>query len=112
MKNRLTLFLLLFLTLTLSSCFHSTANSGQKDSASKKDSAHYSKVFTKEEVLDVARKDAQKAYSDLSIYKVIITQKDGLWHVDYELKDSTLNGGGPHYIIAPTGEILASTYEQ
>ena len=39
-------------------------------------------------------------------------EPDG-WHIDYELKDPNLNGGGPHYIIdAATGAILHKRYEQ
>ncbi len=42
----------------------------------------------------------------------IVLEADG-WHVDYELKDTHLNGGGPHYLIDPsTGMILAKKYEQ
>ena len=37
-------------------------------------------------------------------------ETDG-WHINYELKDSQLNGGGPHYIIdATTGAIVSKTY--
>ena len=39
--------------------------------------------------------------------------EDDGWHVDYELKDPRLKGGGPHYIIDPhTGAILSKRYEQ
>ncbi|HEV3143412.1 MAG TPA: hypothetical protein VGZ47_05940 [Gemmataceae bacterium] len=69
--------------------------------------------LSSDEVLKVARLDAERAYRDLSLYRICITlEKDG-WHVDYELKDEDLNGGGPHYVIHPsTGAILAKKYEQ
>lgn len=39
-------------------------------------------------------------------------QQDG-WHMDYELKDPHVQGGGPHYVIDPgDGAILAKQYEQ
>ncbi|MCI0379396.1 MAG: hypothetical protein L0215_17435 [Gemmataceae bacterium] len=42
----------------------------------------------------------------------IVLEADG-WHVDYELKNPVMNGGGPHYVIDPsTGAILAKRYEQ
>jgi len=63
--------------------------------------------------LAVAQADALKAYRDLSWYRVQIVQEVDGWHVDYELKDPGLKGGGPHYIIdATTGAILTKRYEQ
>jgi hypothetical protein len=42
----------------------------------------------------------------------LVLEADG-WHVDYELKDARLKGGGPHYVIdARTGAIIAKRYEQ
>lgn len=43
----------------------------------------------------IARIDAEKAYRDLSAYRVLIEQNDDGWHVDYELKNKQLHGGGP-----------------
>jgi len=63
--------------------------------------------------LAVAQADALKAYRDLSSYRVQIVQEDDGWHVDYELKDARLKGGGPHYVIdAMTSAILSKRYEQ
>jgi hypothetical protein len=66
-----------------------------------------------DEVLKIARLDAERAYRDLSPYRIgIVLESDG-WHVDYHLKDPFVNGGGPHYVIDPiTGTILAKRYEQ
>ena len=57
--------------------------------------------------------DAEKAYRDLSRFRIqIVLEQDG-WHVDYWLKDANLNGGGPHYVIdAMTGAILSKKYYQ
>ena len=66
-----------------------------------------------DEVLRIARLDAEKAYRDLSPYRMsIVLDFDG-WHVDFELKDRDVDGGGPHYVIdRETGEILSRRYEQ
>lgn len=66
-----------------------------------------------DQALTIAQADAVKAYRDLSIYRIeLVLEADG-WHVDYELRDPHLKGGGPHYIIdATTGAIAAKRYEQ
>jgi hypothetical protein len=69
--------------------------------------------ITSDEALRIARLDAEKAYRDLSPYRVSVDLQDDGWHVDYELKDRLSNGGGGHYIIdAQTGAITAKRYEQ
>ena len=66
-----------------------------------------------EQVLAVAQADAVTAYRDLSPYRIELVLEDDGWHVDYQLKDRRLKGGGPHYVIdAHTGRILAKRYEQ
>jgi hypothetical protein len=66
-----------------------------------------------DQVLRIARTDAEKAYRDLSRYRIRIAEEPDGWHVDYELKDERARGGGPHYIIHPvSGEIVARRYEQ
>jgi hypothetical protein len=69
--------------------------------------------LTSDEVLKIARLDAERAYRDLAPYRIgIVLEADG-WHVDYQLKDPNLNGGGPHYVIDPdNGVILSKRYEQ
>ncbi len=69
--------------------------------------------LSSDEVLRIARLDAERAYRDLTPYRIsIVLEADG-WHVDFELKDTHLNGGGPHYVIDPrTGTILGKRYEQ
>ena len=63
--------------------------------------------------LAVAQADAEQAYRDLSVYRIqLVLEADG-WHVDYELKDPRLKGGGPHYVIdAVKGVIVSKRYEQ
>lgn len=65
------------------------------------------------QVLRIARLDAEQAYRDLTPYRIsLVLEPDG-WHIDYQVKDPGLNGGGPHYIIDPfTGAILTKRYEQ
>lgn len=69
--------------------------------------------ITSDEALKIARLDAERAYRDLAPYRIGIALEADGWHVDYELKDPTLNGGGPHYVIDPkSGSILTKRYEQ
>jgi hypothetical protein len=65
------------------------------------------------EILRIARLDAEKAYRDLSGYRIIMDEQADGWRVDYELTDPKVNGGGPHYVIDPmTGAIRSKRYEQ
>jgi hypothetical protein len=70
-------------------------------------------VLDGHQALAIAQADAAKAYRDLSAYRIcLILEKDG-WHIDYELKDPRLKGGGPHYVVDPfTGTIVSKRYEQ
>ncbi len=63
--------------------------------------------------MTIAQADAAKAYHDLSPYRIqLVLEADG-WHIDYDLKDPHLKGGGPHYVIdASTGVIISKRYEQ
>jgi hypothetical protein len=72
-----------------------------------------SALITSDQALQIARLDGEKAYGDLSEYRItLVLEADG-WHVDYELKNPDWNGGGPHYLIdRSTGQILAKRYEQ
>ena len=66
-----------------------------------------------DEALRIAHADASTVYLDLSAYRIGVALEDDGWHVDYELKNPRLKGGGPHYVIDPkTGHILARRYEQ
>jgi hypothetical protein len=66
-----------------------------------------------DQVLAIAQADAARKYRDLSPYRIqLVLEADG-WHVDYDLKDPKLKGGGPHYIIdARSGDIVWKRYEQ
>jgi hypothetical protein len=69
--------------------------------------------MTAEDALRIAQPDAERAYRDLSPYRVTVALESDGWHVDYELKDPRLEGGGPHYVIdANTGAIVTKRYEQ
>jgi hypothetical protein len=70
-------------------------------------------LIQSDQALKTARLDAEKAYRDLSAYRILVASEPDGWHVDYELKDPTLKGGGPHYVINPiSGEIVTKRYEQ
>lgn len=69
--------------------------------------------ISRDQALQIAHVDAEKVYRDLSGYQVNIQLEQDGWHVDYELKDPSMQGGGPHYVIDPTsGTILRKRYEQ
>jgi hypothetical protein len=70
-------------------------------------------LINKETALIIAQKDAQTAYSDLSIYNITAELKNMNWYVDYNLSDLQILGGGPHYIICgKSGNILMRKYDQ
>lgn len=69
--------------------------------------------ITSDQALRIARLDAEQVYRDLSPYRASVSLEQDGWHVDYELKDPHLQGGGPHYVIDPgDGAILIKQYEQ
>jgi hypothetical protein len=66
-----------------------------------------------DQVLAIAQADAARVYRDLSVFQIHLVLEDDGWHVDYELKNPRLKGGGPHYIIdARTGAVISKRYEQ
>ena len=66
-----------------------------------------------EQALAIAQADAAQAYRDLSSYSIRLGLEEDGWHVDYELKNPRLKGGGPHYVIDRfNGAILSKRYEQ
>jgi hypothetical protein len=75
--------------------------------------AAVSSNISSDQALRIARLDAERAYKDLSPYRIQIALEPDGWHIDYELKNSNWHGGGPHYIIDPgDGRILSKRYEQ
>jgi hypothetical protein len=69
--------------------------------------------MTADQILRVARLDAEKVYDDLSRFRINLALASDAWHVDFELVDPQMNGGGPHYIVdAASGEIVSKCYEQ
>jgi hypothetical protein len=63
--------------------------------------------------LAVAQADAVRVYRDLTAYRIQLTLEPDGWHVEYELKDPRLKGGGPHYVIdSMSGAIVSKRYEQ
>ena len=66
-----------------------------------------------DEALAIARKDAEYGLSGSLGFRIIIERRVDGWHIDYELSDVYLKGGGPHYVIdAMTGAIVSKRYEQ
>ena len=63
--------------------------------------------------LAIAQADAIRAYRDLSPYRIRLSLEADGWHVDYELRDPKLKGGGAHYVIeSVSGAIIRKRYEQ
>ncbi len=70
-------------------------------------------VIPADQILRVAQTDAGQTYGDLLQFRVTLALADDGWHVDYELADPRLNGGGPHYVIDPaSGRITSKRYDQ
>jgi hypothetical protein len=70
-------------------------------------------AIASDQALHIARLDAEKAYGDLTPYRVTLVLEDDGWHVDYELKNPLWNGGAPHYLIdSISGAILWKRYDQ
>jgi hypothetical protein len=69
--------------------------------------------LSSDEALKIARLEAERAYRDLAPYRISIALEADGWHVDYDLKDPHMNGGGPHYVIDPfIGTITTRKCEQ
>jgi hypothetical protein len=66
-----------------------------------------------DQALAVAQADAVRVYGDLTPFRIhLVLEADG-WHVQYDLKDPRLKGGGPHYVIdAVSGSIVSKRHEQ
>lgn len=64
------------------------------------------------QAIEIARRDAQTAYRDLSLYDIIALEKDGQWRVTFALKDKESQGGGAQYIISADGQIVSKRYYQ
>lgn len=64
------------------------------------------------QAIEIARRDAQTAYRDLSPYDVVAIEKDGQWRVTFVLKDKESQGGGAQYIISGDGQIVTKRYYQ
>lgn len=70
------------------------------------------RLINSDEALRIARLDAEKAYDDLSAYRITIRLERDQWLVDYELTGREIAGGGPHYVIDRVGTIVSKRYEQ
>lgn len=66
-----------------------------------------------DEALRIARLDAERVYRDLAPYRVIVKLQSDGWHIDFELDDDAIQGGGPHYVIdSSMAKIISKRYEQ
>lgn len=61
----------------------------------------------------IAKEDASKVYRSLEPYEILVSESSKRWFVKFKLKDKTLNGGGPEYVISKkTGKIIKKRYWQ
>ena len=69
--------------------------------------------ISREQAVRIAAEDARRVYHDLSDYDVEAKREKDGWHIDYDLKNRQMNGGGPHYVIDATdGHIISKRYDQ
>jgi hypothetical protein len=69
--------------------------------------------LTCDEVLRIAREDAERVYKDLARFRIAVFLEPDGWHVEYALAKPFVAGGGPHYVIDPvTGAILSKKHYQ
>ena len=69
--------------------------------------------LSSDEVLRIARLDAERVYRDLSRFVIRMARERDGWHVDFNLEDTQARGGGPHYVIdSDSGAIIKKRYEQ
>lgn len=74
---------------------------------------HSNQLLSCDEVLKTARQDGERAYRDLSQYRITLDRQEDGWHVDFDWTEPLLAGGGPHYLIHPAdGTILWKRYDQ
>ncbi len=70
-------------------------------------------AVTSDEAMRIARLDAEAVYGDLSSYCITLFYGQDGWHIDYELTEPLVAGGGPHYVIdGATGLIVSKRYDQ
>jgi hypothetical protein len=88
-------------------------NKEQEMADAVKPSALRTQTIPADQALAIAQADAAQAYQDLSGYSIRLRLEEDGWHIDYELKDPRMKGGGPHYVIDPlNGAIMWKSYEQ
>ena len=71
------------------------------------------KLLEADEILRIAREDAEQVYKDLPRFRISIFLEPDGWHVEYRHGKPFVAGGGPFYIIdAVSGSILSKKYYQ
>ena len=75
--------------------------------------SHDSPKMAVDRALTIAQRDAERAYGDLTDYRIELSLEPDGWKIDYLLKRKGWVGGGPHYLIdAYSGDIISKRYEQ
>lgn len=72
-----------------------------------------SATISADEALSIVRPDAELAYGALNDYSISIQLQSDGWHIDFELPEPEVKGGGPHYVVdARSGVIAFKRYDQ
>ena len=70
-------------------------------------------MTNKEKAVANAKQDAVKAGFSLKIYEIVVSEEPKQWGILFQLKDKTLTGGGPEYVIdKETGKIIDRKFHQ
>ena len=71
------------------------------------------KSLAADEVLRIAREDAERVYKDLARFRISLYLEPDGWHVEFRHGKPFVAGGGPFYVIdALTGAIVSKKYYQ
>ncbi|MCI0702969.1 MAG: PepSY domain-containing protein [Planctomycetia bacterium] len=71
-------------------------------------------TISPQQAIAIAEEDALPVYG-AALHKMVLRAAlyDDGWHINYDLKEPNLQGGGPHYVIdATTGAIVTKHYYQ
>jgi len=86
---------------------------GEEMSASTTDQPAARPNVSGDQALSVTHLDSERAYGDVSRFRVQVSLEPDGWHVEYQVKNPLTKGGAPHYVIdASSGQIISKRYYQ
>ena len=70
-------------------------------------------VISRDVAISISKRDALQSYGTIDGYDLVVVEQEDSWRIKFELKDKSLNGGGPAYVIDKrTGKIISKQYSQ